>query len=208
VFLPARLRRRKAPVKHDRAPRRRWPLLPGQFHRRLTRTGFAAFLLREAALATEVPMSPIASAAGAVNAAKPRPSSGRFDLLDGVRGWAALSVVLFHIFWEIFGALVPAFRNPATGFLFDGQLAVCVFFVLSGEALSASFFAGKGDASTIRLAIKRYPRLATPILAASLVIFALDRLGLVFNQEAASIVHRTVWMGGWLAVPPSFIDTL
>jgi len=153
-------------------------------------------------------MSSTASTADAVTAAMPRPPSGRFDMLDGVRGWAALSVVLFHIFWEIFGALVPAFRNPVTGFLFDGQLAVCVFFVLSGEALSASFFAGKGDALTVRLAIKRYPRLATPILAASLVIFALDRLDLVFSQQAALIVHRPVWMGGWLAVPLTFADTL
>ena len=96
----------------------------------------------------------------------------------------------------------------STGFLFDGQLAVCVFFVLSGEALSAAFFAGKGDASTIRLAIKRYPRLATPILAASFVVFALDRLGLVFSREAALIVHRADWMGGWLPLPPTFADTL
>jgi peptidoglycan/LPS O-acetylase OafA/YrhL len=153
-------------------------------------------------------MSFPASTADAVSAAKVRPPSGRFDMLDGVRGWAALSVVFFHVFWEIFGALVPAFRNPVTGFLFDGELAVCVFFVLSGEALSAAFFAGKGDASTIRLAIKRYPRLATPILAASLVVFALDRLGLVFSHEAALIVHRAGWMGAWLPTSPTFVDTL
>ena len=48
----------------------------------------------------------------AANAAQRRLPSGRLDLLDGVRGWSALSVVLFHVFWETFGALVPAFRNP------------------------------------------------------------------------------------------------
>jgi peptidoglycan/LPS O-acetylase OafA/YrhL len=144
----------------------------------------------------------------AANAAQRRLPSGRLDLLDGVRGWSALSVVLFHVFWETFGALVPAFRNPITGFLFDGQLAVCVFFVLSGEALSAAFFAGKGDAATVRLAIRRYPRLAIPILASCLIVFALDRCGLVYSSQAAAIVQRGDWMGGWLSAPLTLSSTL
>jgi peptidoglycan/LPS O-acetylase OafA/YrhL len=141
-------------------------------------------------------------------AAKPRARSGRLDLLDGARGWSALSVVLFHVFWETFGGLVPAFRNPLTGFLCDGQLAVCVFFVLSGEALSAAFFAGKGDAATIRLAVKRYPRLAIPILASCLIVFALDRCGLVYSAQATEIVQRGDWMGGWLHAPLTLGSTL
>jgi peptidoglycan/LPS O-acetylase OafA/YrhL len=144
----------------------------------------------------------------AATAAQRRPRSGRLDLLDGVRGWSALSVILFHVFWEIFGELVPGFRNPVTGFLFDGQLAVCVFFVLSGEALSAAFFAGKGDAATIRLAIRRYPRLAIPILASCLIVFALDRCGLVYSAEAAAIVRRGDWMGIWLSAPLTLGSTL
>ena len=32
----------------------------------------------------------------ASTAAKPGPLSGRFDRLDGGRGWRALNVVLFH----------------------------------------------------------------------------------------------------------------
>jgi peptidoglycan/LPS O-acetylase OafA/YrhL len=133
----------------------------------------------------------------AVAAAMPRPQPGRLELLDGVRGWCALSVVFFHVYWETFSAAIPAFRNPATGFFFDGHLAVCVFFVLSGEALSTAFFAGKGDAATVRLAIKRYPRLATPILAACLAIFALDQLGLVFIPQASRVVPLAHWMGDW-----------
>ena len=153
-------------------------------------------------------MSLTAPTQAAAIAAPRRKGSGRLDLLDGVRGWSALSVILFHVFWEIFGALVPAFRNPVTGFLFDGQLAVCVFFVLSGEALSAAFFAGKGDAATFRLAIKRYPRLAIPILASCLIVFALDRGGLVYSSQAAAIVDRGDWMGGWLRAPLTLGGTL
>lgn len=144
----------------------------------------------------------------AVAAASPRRQPGRLELLDGVRGWCALSVVFFHVYWETFAAAVPAFRNPATGFLFDGHLAVCVFFVLSGEALSTAFFAGKGDAATIRLAIKRYPRLATPILAACLAMFALDQFGLVFAAPASHVVPLVHWMGDWGRQPLTFAYTL
>jgi peptidoglycan/LPS O-acetylase OafA/YrhL len=138
----------------------------------------------------------------------PRPQPGRLELLDGVRGWCALSVVFYHVYWETFSAAIPAFRNPATGFFFDGHLAVCMFFVLSGEALSTAFFAGKGDAATVRLAIKRYPRLATPILAACLAIFALDQLGLVFIPQASRVVHFAHWMGDWGRQPLTFSYTL
>jgi len=133
---------------------------------------------------------------------------GRLDVLDGVRGWSALIVVAYHMFWETFGVLVPGFRNPLTGFLLDGRLAVCVFFVLSGEALSAAFFAGKGDPATIRLAIKRYPRLAIPILYSCLVIFVLDQCGLIYNRDAAEIVQRADWLGVWLQNPPNLTTTL
>ena len=144
----------------------------------------------------------------AVAAAMPRPQPGRLELLDGVRGWCALSVVFFHVYWETFSKAVPAFRNPATGFFFDGHLAVCVFFVLSGEALSTAFFAGKGDAATVRLAIKRYPRLAAPILAACLAMFALDQLGLVFAAQASSVVPLAHWMADWGRQPVTLSYTL
>jgi peptidoglycan/LPS O-acetylase OafA/YrhL len=115
---------------------------------------------------------------------------------------------MFHIFWEVFGVVAPAFRNPATGFFLDGRLAVCVFFVLSGEALSSAYFAGNGDAATVRLAIKRYPRLAIPIVASCLIVFALDRAGLVYSREAAAIVRRGDWMGGWLPAPLTLAGVL
>jgi peptidoglycan/LPS O-acetylase OafA/YrhL len=127
----------------------------------------------------------------------------RFHELDGLRGWAALSVVAFHLYWETFGVAAPGFRNLATAFFLDARLAVSLFFVLSGEALSAAYFAGKGEAAVIRLGIKRYTRLTIPIAATCLIVFALDRLHLVRNFEAARIVGREDWLGGFLQVPLS-----
>jgi len=124
--------------------------------------------------------------------------NARLFEIDGIRGWAALVVVLFHIFWETFGVTVPGLRNPVTGFLIDGRLAVSIFFVLSGEALSSSYFAGGGRQAVARLAIKRYPRLMLPIFASCLVIFALSEANLIFNTQAAEIVGRADWLGSFL----------
>jgi peptidoglycan/LPS O-acetylase OafA/YrhL len=132
----------------------------------------------------------------------------RLHELDGIRGWAALSVVLFHLFWETFGAKIPWFRNPLTGFLFDGNLAVSVFFVLSGEALSSSYFAGKGDRAIWNLAIKRYPRLTIPILFTCIIVYFLMSAHLTSNIGAGLIVGRSDWLGSWLQFSPSFARVL
>ena len=127
----------------------------------------------------------------------------RFHELDGLRGWAALSVVVFHLYWETFGLVMPGLRNLATAFFLDARLAVSLFFVLSGEALSAAYFAGKGEAAVVKLAVKRYTRLTIPIAATCLIVFALDRLHLTRNLEAARIVGREDWLGAFLQIPQS-----
>ena len=125
--------------------------------------------------------------------------------LDGIRGWAALAVVVFHVFYECFGAIFPVFRNPFTR-TFSGPFAVYVFFVLSGEALSASYFAGGGPRAVASLAVKRHSRLSIPILASILILALLQRLGLVFSAEAAPIVQRLDWLGLFATAPISLID--
>ena len=87
----------------------------------------------------------------------------RLSELDGIRGWAAFSVLLFHIMWEVFGIKFPEFRNNYTAFILNGPLAVYVFFVLSGEALSTPYRMTGKRSSVTRLALKRYLRLSIPI---------------------------------------------
>ena len=136
------------------------------------------------------------------------PTVGRVDVLDGIRGWAAFSVVVFHFTWELFGVIEPAFRNPVTAFFLDGELAVAVFFVLSGAALSVSYFNGGGEAAVLKMAVKRYPRLFIPILAACMIVFALERLGLVYNVSAGAIVQRSDWLGSFQHPALSLYDVL
>lgn len=49
---------------------------------------------------------------------------GRLHYLDGLRGWAALAVVIFHSTWELFGAYTPRIRIRALSLATDGDLAV------------------------------------------------------------------------------------
>jgi peptidoglycan/LPS O-acetylase OafA/YrhL len=126
---------------------------------------------------------------------------GRFSEFDGVRGWAALSVVLYHVFWETLYARAPEMRNIVTGAFMDGGLAVSIFFVLSAEAISAPFFQGKGDRVVRALALKRYSRLTIPILAATALTWSLAQAGALALDAASPVVGRDVWMRNWLQFP-------
>jgi peptidoglycan/LPS O-acetylase OafA/YrhL len=131
----------------------------------------------------------------------PRPPNPRFHELDGLRGWAALSVAAFHIFWETFGVVLPGVRNPITGALLDGQLDAAVFFILSGEALSSAYLAGPRRLSAVSFILRRYVRLTLPIAATCLIIYLLARAGLTFTAQAGDIVRRPEWLGAFLRLP-------
>ncbi|EGG31934.1 acyltransferase [Paenibacillus sp. HGF5] len=97
--------------------------------------------------------------------------------LDGLRGLAALIVVVSH-FFQVFAPSVFEGREEIEHFafegiaartpfnlLFNGNFSVCLFFVLSGYVLSYRFF-GTGDRFIVySSAIRRYFRLALPALA-------------------------------------------
>lgn len=122
---------------------------------------------------------------------------GRALEIDAVRGWAALSVVCFHVFWETFGVAVPWLRNPYTAFLLAGHFDVILFFILSGDALSFPFFHGGGATYLQRAALKRYPRLTVPIVVVTAVTASLMALGLTPTVAAGDIVDRADWLGSF-----------
>ncbi|MGL4577178.1 MAG: acyltransferase family protein, partial [Burkholderiaceae bacterium] len=126
----------------------------------------------------------------------------RIDEIDGIRGWAAFIVLLFHFLWELFGHIHPEIRSPYTKFLTDGPLAVYVFFLLSGDVLTAPKIANPASPSFDRTVLKRYFRLAGPILASCLVVYILMQLGWIFNREAALLVESPKWLGGFLDFEP------
>jgi len=132
-----------------------------------------------------------------------RERGGRLDYLDGLRGWASLSVVIFHSSTELFRYTFPWWTTHRL-LLNDGQLAVALFFVLSGFVLSHQHLLRPNLQRIRATAIGRYVRLTIPIVAASFVALVLLAIGAMFNREASVIVQRADWLGTFYTFDASF----
>ena len=104
-------------------------------------------------------------------------------------------MVCFHVFWETFGLVVPALRNPYTSGLIGGHFDVILFFILSGDALSHPFFHGGGATYLQRAALKRYLRLTVPIVVVTAATAIAMATGLTLTGAAGDIVGRPDWLG-------------
>lgn len=160
---------------------------------------------------------------------KNRPLDGtRIIFLDGIRGWASFAVLLSHTIVCFLAPSTPqlAFdKNRLTAdisdgnyadivfglffqFITDGHLAVLIFFVLSGYALSARHL----DLRTKNLALattSRYFRLMLPIFFTSLIAYFLLKLGLFSNLEAASTPEYSKnWLGTFYKFEANLKDVL
>lgn len=97
------------------------------------------------------------------------PPDGKLPALHGLRGLAALAILLFHLAWV--GHVTPPLWLSASVIQFS--FAVQMFFVLSAFSLATSHFTR--PATTAQFFIKRYFRLAP--LFACLVVFQTLKTG-------------------------------
>jgi peptidoglycan/LPS O-acetylase OafA/YrhL len=153
--------------------------------------------------------------------------------LEGLRGLAALCVVVGHIQATFFAAdfarylgAVATLPMPFGTLIeclskacFNGRFAVWVFWTLSGFALSYRFFVLRGGATgsqsrfyLLDAAVRRYPRLLLPVLAATLFGFALLKCGLMANQAVvhslAMAGHPNSWLAGLYNAPAGWFDAV
>lgn len=137
----------------------------------------------------------------------------RIEHIDGLRGLAALIVVLTHFFaafypYTIFGSGSLRHTNwggillyPPLGLLVAGHFAVCLFFLLSGYVLAAPLLARDTPWRDIVAAIiKRPVRLIGIVLATTLIAWVLRTLN-VFQNHAAAQVSGSVWFESFWAQP-------
>lgn len=129
----------------------------------------------------------------------PNPINGekkRIASLEGLRGVAALIVVVWHTMLAFAPQTSGIFtqfptRDAYTGsFLFvlmNGNAAVNIFFVLSGFVLSRKFFLDYDRSFIARNALRRYPRLALPVLISVFVSYLLFYFGFYYFFEAAKV---------------------
>jgi peptidoglycan/LPS O-acetylase OafA/YrhL len=96
--------------------------------------------------------------------------------LDAIRGIAALIVFMGHFF----EGLVPTMARSVNGTLLYGALngpgAVIVFFVLSGFVLTLHPLQARRWGLFVRILLKRWPRLAGPIVVAGFAYWLIAKL--------------------------------
>jgi peptidoglycan/LPS O-acetylase OafA/YrhL len=137
----------------------------------------------------------------------PQAAAQRNRELDGVRGWAAMAVIVQHLVYNTFSPYVPALEQIPY-ILRDGSFAVVVFFVLSGDALSARFLRDFDLTGVRKLALSRYFRLTGMVLLSCLVMYLLLVSGLAPHRQAAAMIGNMNWFDSALDFPPSLLDAI
>lgn len=122
--------------------------------------------------------------------------------LETLRGLAAVSVLFWHAMLGFLPARSGIFEtfdkadgvNTAIWFgLIHGTGAVVFFFVLSGYVLTRAYFADPDPSRLYRTALKRWPRLAMPVLASVFASWMLFALGL-YSFEAVGALTGSPWL--------------
>jgi peptidoglycan/LPS O-acetylase OafA/YrhL len=121
----------------------------------------------------------------------------RLHYLDGMRGWAALVVLLSHLFRNL---LLPydsinsvsfqyiMYRSPIY-IMFQSAMAVKAFFIISGFSLSYGYFKTKDCGLLKKMAIFRFFRLGIPMLFSAIFAYIFIVINANHNQEAAQILN-------------------
>ena len=134
--------------------------------------------------------------------------------LDGLRGLAALIVVIDHPLLAFDMAFLTgrpsdaltswdAALSGAPFFLpLSGSLSVNIFFLLSGYVLGQAFY--RSELGIAAQLVKRYVRLALPILIACLISYALLSAGWMHNHELAKLT-KSAWLDVQFQQAPSLI---
>jgi peptidoglycan/LPS O-acetylase OafA/YrhL len=132
----------------------------------------------------------------------------RLYFLDGIRGWAALIVVMNHLTQILFYKASPFFENIYIKFFSDGQLAVMIFFLISGFSLSYGYFSKPTSLNLRKMVIQRYPRLVIPAITAGLLSYLILYFDLYRNKVVATLLGGDKKSYDWFNVKPFFADFL
>jgi len=129
----------------------------------------------------------------------------RIGFLDGLRGYAAVQVVLLHYvsaFAPAVGGISPETPHPAWQkwfihsplfFFANGFVAVSLFFLISGTVLTYAFRKGTNDFFVH--AVRRLIRLGLPMGASILLASVLFLLLPQSHLEAGALLGSASWLG-------------
>lgn len=133
-------------------------------------------------------------------------SEKKLFYLDGIRGLAAFAVVISHYIQVFYPAALNGrpqqshsawdiwYGHSPINLFYNGQFAVCLFFVLSGYVLSVKMFEKELDSANFQKllhssAIRRYIRLAVPAAVSVLLVY----LAIITNSFHLQEIWGTTW---------------
>ncbi|MFL5637927.1 MAG: acyltransferase family protein [Gemmatimonadaceae bacterium] len=138
----------------------------------------------------------------------PNLSDGRrFSFLDGLRGVAAMMVVVFHLYGNIAPAVQAWFPALLATVCLNGLFGVDIFFVLSGFVIAHSVSSGERSLRYLgRFGLRRSIRLDPPLWVTILVELLLVTLSLrlfpdiatrmpAWSQIAANVTYTQRFLG-------------
>ncbi|MGE5458177.1 MAG: acyltransferase family protein [Methanococcaceae archaeon] len=145
----------------------------------------------------------------------------KITYLDGLRGIAAINVMIMHFFIVLapamiysnrmpshFGNLEQFFSNTPLGLIGAGNFSVCIFFVLSGYVLTYKYFKTRDNSIIISSAVRRYIRLFVPVFATVMLSFLLSSTGLFhYYIEAVMISGNNNYANYW-TFTPNIVDAV
>ena len=140
-------------------------------------------------------------------------TTNKIAYLDGIRGMAALFVVLHHFCLVFYTAYFNwdanathlngwdiKYGKSAFSFLTNGNFYVCIFFVLSGFVLSHKYFNENKISILVSATIRRFFRLYIPVAFTLILAYTLLKLNLYYNTPVSKITHSEWWFGGMWSI--------
>ncbi len=139
---------------------------------------------------------------------------------EGLRGFAALIVVFHHLEYalglhldrsvftffqkntesELLSGIIQSILN----FFINGELAIYIFFFMSGYVISIRLFDSNKKYLSHAIS-KRYFRLMPPILGSVLLAYLLMKFNLMYNNELATFLNSTNGFGQFYQFNPNFL---
>lgn len=145
----------------------------------------------------------------------------KINYLDGLRGIAAINVMIMHFFIVLvpaiiysdrmpshFGGLEQLFSSTPLGLIGAGNFSVCIFFVLSGYVLTYKYFRTKDKKIIINGAVRRYIRLFVPVFAAIILAFLLASTGVFHYYIETVMVSGNNNYANYWTFTPDIVDAV
>ncbi|MCI9359784.1 MAG: acyltransferase [Hungatella sp.] len=130
--------------------------------------------------------------------------------LEGFRIFAALSVVLYHFRGAFFpNSQLGLIDQTPLRILTAGNPVVRMLFVLSGFVVSYKYLILKKDYDNIPAdMLKRYVRLAPPIIVAQLLVCFMMKAGLLFNVHAGNLSGSSNFLAQFNNFTPTWLSCI